>query len=365
MNKQYAHVSSVIVLLFLFLLPSSAVHAAGADIYVDDNCTLANAIISANQDQALGGCEAGIDRDTIHLNADVTANATLPTITTIMVLDGNGHTISGNGSVRIFHVSSGSLALIDLTLANGFANGQGGAVLVDGGNLILNRSRITSSQATQTGGAISVDNGVASIGLGSVLEHNRAHKGGAVWVGPNGQLFSSDRLTIRNNSASGTGGGIHSMGRIHIIGPGSIERNTASGRGGGIISRGGNVIFEDSEFRVADNSAAGGGGISLIEGASLNAIYGLYVGNNRATNGGGGGIGVDSSTLALNHVTIEGNRAPNGGGIWGLNGNIAVDNTSIRDNHSSGAGYNIYAERSTVTVDGVVPVNQPGILIYP
>lgn len=369
MTKRHILITCLYLVFNLLPLSGTVVYAQNAQIDVDDNCSLADAIRSANLNQAVGGCEAGVDRDTINLDRDVSPGGTLPTITSIMILTGNGHTITGSGSQRIFEVRSGSLALIDVTLTGGYSNSDGGAVWVDGGNLILRNSRISQSNAANGGGAIAVNNGAANVSLGSTLEYNRANKGGAVWVGQNGSLFSEGGLSILNNSAAGTGGGIYNQGSIRIIGPGSIERNTASGRGGGILSRGGNVILEHGALRVAGNSAAGGGGISLLEGANLTAIYGLHVGSNRATNGPGGGIGVDHSTLRLAHATIESNRATKGGGIWGINAHITVDNTVFQGNShgcsTCNNGYDIYAEYSTLTVDGAVPENVSGIGTYP
>lgn len=369
MKKRCSLRLSLFVILLLLPQFAPAVSAASAQIYVDDSCTLADALRSANQNQALGGCEAGIDRDQIYLDRDVSLSGTLPAITSIVVLDGNGHTITGNGSQRIFEVRAGSLALIDITLTRGYSNGDGGAIWVDGGNLVLRNSRISQSNAEQGGGAVAVNNGAASISLGSTLEYNRARRGGAVWVGSNGRLFSESGLSILNNASSGTGGGIFSQGTIQIIGPGSIERNTASGRGGGILSRGGNVTLENGALRLAHNSAAGGAGISLLDGASLTAIYGLVIGNNRATNGGGGGIASEASTVRLAHATIESNSALKGGGIWGAGASISVDNSVFNGNSHSCAscagGYDIYTEHSTLTVDGAIPQGLPGIGMLP
>ena len=192
----------------------------------------------------------------------------------------------------------------------------------------------------------------------SILQGNRAHRGGAVWVGLKGSFFSESGLSIVNNSASGTGGGIYNMGRVQIIGAGAIERNTASGRRGGIHSRGGAIDLENGGLRIANNSAAGGGGFSLVEGAQLTAFYGLYVGNNRSTNAGGGGIGADASTVRLAHATIEGNRATKGAGVFGKNANITIDKTTFRDNRLNSnapcTDCDVTAENSTVTIDGVL-----------
>ena len=49
------------------LLAIGAVPATGAEIDVNENCSLVNAITSANTDEATGGCTAGNGEDTINL----------------------------------------------------------------------------------------------------------------------------------------------------------------------------------------------------------------------------------------------------------------------------------------------------------
>ena len=57
------------------------------DIIVDETCSLADAITSANRDEATGGCIAGDGQDTIRLSADLTLADPVPDVTNIHTLD--------------------------------------------------------------------------------------------------------------------------------------------------------------------------------------------------------------------------------------------------------------------------------------
>jgi hypothetical protein len=92
--------------LMLAFGPTPSVHAA--TITVDGVCTLADAITAANTNSATGSCIAGdVGPDTIDLQTNVTLGAVMPTITSVITLEGNGFTVSGNNSVRVFNVQSG------------------------------------------------------------------------------------------------------------------------------------------------------------------------------------------------------------------------------------------------------------------
>jgi hypothetical protein len=66
-------------------------------------CSLMDAITAANTDRATGGCTAGNGKDIIELTANVTLTAVnnetdgangLPSVTSIITLNGHGHTIA-------------------------------------------------------------------------------------------------------------------------------------------------------------------------------------------------------------------------------------------------------------------------------
>ena len=102
--------------------------APAGPIRVGGACTLADAIVAANEDRAVGGCPAGDGADTILLTGDIVLGASLPEITADIFIDGSGFTISGDSQYRIFVVGGGAHVVIDrLTLANGSGDWDGGA----------------------------------------------------------------------------------------------------------------------------------------------------------------------------------------------------------------------------------------------
>ena len=66
--------------------------AAAVTITENSACILADAIAAANTDTATGGIPAGSGVDTIRLTVNITLSATLPSITSVITVDGNGST---------------------------------------------------------------------------------------------------------------------------------------------------------------------------------------------------------------------------------------------------------------------------------
>ena len=211
-------------------------------------CTLAYQIVAANRDWPAGGCPAGSGVDVISLEKDVTLFAALPAITSHIVIEGNGHSISGERKFRIFDVDGGILTVKNLTMTEG----RGGS---------------------NFGGAIRLQNG--------------------------GRATVNDSRII-NNSAS-YGGGIY----IHLVGTENswltVNRSSfESNWGGAIYAGGGTVSVRNSSF--VNNSAASGSAIDL-----LNPLTRLDVVNSSFINNYGGAISMENGvTATLTHVTIYG-----------------------------------------------------------
>jgi hypothetical protein len=98
--------------------------AQAATITVDGSvCTLADALTSANSDDATGGCTIGSGEDTITLQQDVLLTIALPEITSTITIEGGGHKIDGqnNSAVgSVLHVVSGGvLTLNEATVTGG------------------------------------------------------------------------------------------------------------------------------------------------------------------------------------------------------------------------------------------------------
>ena len=161
----------------------------------DGDCSLREAIIAANTDTAVSGCQAGNGFDVIDLPAgtytlslsgsgeDEAATGDLD-ITERLALDGAGRvttTIHGNGADRVFDIdATGDVDIHGVTITRGHVNNDvGGGILVRNGRVSLVNSRLTDN----------------SIGGGT-------YQGGGMTVG-GGTVASLYNVTIANNIAFG------------------------------------------------------------------------------------------------------------------------------------------------------------------
>jgi uncharacterized repeat protein (TIGR01451 family) len=288
----------------LILLPISVVYANiiivttnTPGINLDGECSLAEAIINANDDAATQvDCSVGGGIDTIELENDAIYSLTavnnntdgpngLPSITSEIIINGNNAIIRrDNDSVdgfRIFHVAGGgSLILNNLTVENGLITGDGGGIW-NAGNLTISESRLLGNQANG-------ENGTGGY-------PGQGGNGG----GFGGGIFNSGTLTIThstlsNNLAVGGNGGNSCCAGGYGGG--------GAGFGGGIFNDGGQVTVLNSTF--ANNEANGG------NGAGGNNRGGGGSGGGGGSNGGDGGIGNGGGPTAGE----EGNFSGGGGG---------------------------------------------------
>ena len=108
---------SLIAIVFLLVI---ARPVGAADITVNASCGIIDALKSAENDTATGGCTAGSGADKITLSIHATLTENPPEITTAITIEGAGYSISGDDKYRFFVVEpSGSLTLNNLTLTNG------------------------------------------------------------------------------------------------------------------------------------------------------------------------------------------------------------------------------------------------------
>ncbi|WP_417911851.1 choice-of-anchor Q domain-containing protein [Candidatus Electronema sp. TJ] len=139
-------------------------------VIVDDkDCTLQEAI-SFIYDPGTGeGCvdSGGAGSDTIVLNTDVTLDNRLMVMTSV-IIEGNGHTITGNAGKSVFFVDSGhTLTLDNLTIKGG----KNGLEFIDS-KAVLNKSTVTghSNRAISTSrGSMTLNNSTVSGNPGTGL----------------------------------------------------------------------------------------------------------------------------------------------------------------------------------------------------
>ena len=199
------------------------VHAA--TITVGPDCTLVQAIISANTNAVASGssCTAGSGpADTIVLPANSTHNfntaagtsAALPNITSPITIEANGATIqrTGGANMSLFRVNpSGNLTLNNATITGG-NDTWGGGINNNGGTLTLNNSTVTGNHATNSGGGIYSYGGTTILNNSTVSGNTAGSFGGGIFTTNN--YDSSGTTTLNNSTVTGNdaltgGGGIH------------------------------------------------------------------------------------------------------------------------------------------------------------
>ena len=299
-------------------------------IIVDEDCSLANAIRSANgsaQVEESGDsdgnddCEDGADPDDsatppstgddiILLKTNTTLAELLPAITSRIQIEGDDHTISGDAKHRVFMVNGGQLNIHDLTISKGLGSTVGGGIYVNGGSLSVRDSVIKDSKANDIGGGIySIDSDIDIVNTefsGNMTV--KSHGGGFYFVSSTG-LHTLDIVgaTFKKNEATEDGGGLKTAGGIVTINKSTFVENQ-SDEGGAIESSETTIDITNSTF--SNNSAREGGGLSSF-----------------------------SSFITLTHTTWAYNSADEQGGgiaIIGWTGNIKMRNTLITDSKSGG-----------------------------
>ena len=228
------------------------------DIIVNDECSLADAIASANRDQATGGCIAGAGPDVIRLTGDLKPNELPLVINSEIVIEGDNYEISSIQMVVRF----GNLTLNNLTLRGGGAANHtdfsGGTIYVRYARLQMNSVTLTDSVAIRGGAIFSYDSDIVI--TNSILANNEAElgRGGALNMYAGAAEISSS--IISGNEATDGGGAIFGLNSPSIrITESVINDNRTEGEGGGILVYG-HVDLKDTSLQR--NEAAKGGALA-------------------------------------------------------------------------------------------------------
>ena len=278
------------IMLALILTGVATGRAAEIIVDADGECTLAEAIESANNDTAGGnGCVDGAWRDTIILLTDVNLSQPLPHITSRIILKGNGHTIdAGNNRAvgTIFWTEPGSwFDLYNTTLTGADSEGPGGAIHNES-NLELHGCTIKGNAAARGGGLYT--SGTFLYTVITTFSDNTATEGGGIYITNPGDRYSAVFIacTVSRNQANRGGGifnNINSSGIRMVIS--TISGNTAD-EGAGILNTG---TFTLSSSTVSNNFARDkGGGLcttAMNTDATTDLQSNLIAGNRAGTAG--------------------------------------------------------------------------------
>lgn len=325
--------------------------AHAATITVDSNCSLVEAMQTANSDLPVGTCIVGngddiiqvvTENDRILINtvfelSDATGYVGLPIVTSNMTIEGNGVTVSADNSVdkfRIFEVGLGG----DLTLRDTIVTGADDGVGAGSGLLAYE-------------GRVSIENSTFALNNSGVL------------------IASSYNNVINNsvfrhniNSSYGPGGLQTYFAEVDINKSSFIENEfsydgslRSQGGGGGVINIAGGAALFNSDVTITDSTFSGnksiyGGGITISNDTSLAiASKSIRFGDSPLR-------GIISSNTQITNSTLTNNQALIAGGILdvGYDSEITLQGSIISGNTNIPGGFapNIYrVGNSTINLD--------------
>ncbi|AKS40563.1 CSLREA domain-containing protein [Wenzhouxiangella marina] len=344
-----------------------------ADGSVPGQCTLRDALASANGDSATAGCASGSGADEIvfqpGLNGTITlAGVPLPIISDLSITGpGPGQlTISGNNAGRAI-VASGavSASISGVRLVDGTTNDTyGGSALVSiGANVSLSNCEISnnSSGPNAYGGAITSVTGILSIDdclfynnevTGGMAPRGSANAFGGAVLAVNSQVTITGS-SFQSNNASAYGGAIALVGSTASITSSSFLNNSALF--GGAISVGGLSDLSLNSSAITSNFALAGGGL-VVGSQSYAELIGSTIDSNEGVYTGGGiqvGIGYPAPTpIAAGAAATADSEQPFGAPNFSLTGpgNLLMSYGYIADNSTEGKGGGLGAKYES-TVD--------------
>jgi parallel beta-helix repeat protein len=252
------------------------------------------------------------------------------TISSSLVLDGIGQAVlDGNAAGRTVTVGSGALVRLDHLM---IANGTGG--ISNQGTLTVLDSTVAGNTASNgPGGGINNAVNATLVVTVSTVRDNYS-------LGAGGGINNNGLLTVRDSRLFGNSadncGGIDSVGVgvAATVGQTSVNGNTARVADGGGICDGQGSMLALSDSSVYGNTSGFGAGLYANDGTA--SVIGSTVEGNTASGQGGGIFIVNGATMTLDRSAVEGNTAEggpgSGGGIYKASGAVTLDRSWARTN---------------------------------
>ena len=245
-------------------------------------------------------------------------------ISSPVIINGNGYTISGSNAARVFKVNAAT-TIDNVTIADGNVASEGGAAIYATAALTVTNSNFTNNKAPLVGTYGAVHTNTDASFDNCVFTNNTARWGGA--IGAEG----SGTITIKNSK---------------------FENNNAN-QGGAIDIEGYTLNVENTEF-IGNDAKVNGGAIFISQGTIANIDKSKFIKN---TGYQGGAINakdtatlnVDNSEFTSNEVT--GTEMPDaqtwasGGAIW-VENKFTLKNSNFTDNYAEYNGAAVYYQKS-------------------
>jgi len=345
-----------------------ALNHCGAGLTISDNTIGSNRLTGVSCSSSLGT----ISKNTIQGNATVNGSAGG------VVCNGNpapvleGNTIRNNSAV---HGAGGiscnwsSPLIVGNTLSENMSvSGCGGAIYCAGSSSVIVQNVIVDNEAME-GGGIACQNSSPTITGNRITANTARGQGGGVSCRSSSPAITGN--TIAENVASGQGGAIFCYDCLSLtVANNAIRANAASYAGGGIYCESSVPMIEENE--ITENTAGGGGGIS-IAGATSVTIGRNRVADNIATspNGHGGGIACSGTLVEIveNHVE-DNSSSQSAGGIYCSASSLTMTGNCVIGNSAGSAG-GVYiqsdspmVERNTIAENVASFGNGGGILLH-
>ncbi len=327
----------VIILLLIPVMTFSAtitVRSRNDEINEDGDCSLREAIASANQDQSVDDCEAGNGADIIEfaprqeprrfrlfrggINDDTGASGDLDITDDLTIMGlGEEETI-----IQLEADRESVERIFDIVVP------EGQTIFVTIANLTLTVSDSQRGQGDHGDGIRNQAGGVLRLEQVTIRDlQSDAVDGGTVL---NEGGLTLDQCTIVNNHG-GSSGGILNTGTLDVM-----------------------------QSRIAGNIGSMGGGILNRNRLTVDAST---VSDNRAPGGSGGGI-YNESIAIVRSSALAGNLSNRGGAIFNQ-GVMVIENTTLSGNESEGAGgidnQNVLTIRHSTMTDNTGNMDTGGI----
>ncbi len=323
------------------------VNETADELRVDGDCSLREAIKSANTDTGVDACFPGVGWDVVAFSAPGTYRASS------LSIENDNVTIEGHGMGQ---------TVIDLAGESLIVDPSDDRIAVSMRDLTLRPAAITNHARARITGL-----------TGEGLTLARVEVAGGTYHG----IENHGALIVRDSVISG-----HGVDGIRNVSASvTIERSTIKLNGGrGLSSTGAGSSFSLRDSTVKDNRpgtgchsndifvflelrAACGGGV-LNGAGSRGSIRRSTISNNVAdfgwytVDGAGGGLKSDDDNIVIENSTFSGNRSsgPGGGLYFGTAANEVwdIDQSTIVDNQSGTGGGGVHLESGELQVSGSI-----------
>ncbi|MCY4063877.1 MAG: right-handed parallel beta-helix repeat-containing protein [Chloroflexi bacterium] len=290
------------------------------------------AVASADElAQVIDSANGGASPIAIELRADIRLTEALPTIEADLTIQGNGHTIDGNGVSKTLVVVGDRHVSISGTQ---FINRNHEQItVIDSMGIVKVADCVFDCRSDGSRGSVSIFN----------------HHGRPLTRERHAGEMSLSNCTFLGNSADALGCRIDNFASMNISRC-FFESNS--------VSR--NVIFNIGDLTATHcsfvNNTGAGAGVAITNEGNVN-LSDCVLANNVATEWFGGALFNDKGDMRLNRCSLLGNRASGGGAILNRMGELTLENCTLMGNSGELAGGAIrsgngYLSLSNCTIAG-------------